>query len=695
MPNIIVSRNTIKLGLSASSVSDFYKGYTLVLSRFNTSSGRETVQSKVILAYDGLSKIATIDGIWDAGFEPVNTDTYKIAPTYPDNRVSINTAIQTLDYMTSERYGKRLNPYKDLDLPSWLESARACDAQSDITVKFQSNTGVVVGAVYNYTNGGFHWQGKVLYTKGSQHVRFTEVLGKLTNKWNSWKIFPNGAIVYNKNIVYVSTVTAIRPTEPTHTSGEVSNLIVIGSIGVNKVSGAGPAVLLLSTNVGNPVQDTNAAGNIISGYSLYDSDGIDYWRYVGWDEHAQRYVTRHQSNLTIDTSIPIFDNINNLLEHFGGILRYANGKYSLDVEQGEGVILDSAPNNISEDHIIGKIRITDEGIRSSFNSLTVAYPDPANKFQAKNISFFNSNYLKADRNVPKKGNLSIPGITNYYNARLLADKFLIKSRFGLSISLNMSPRGAVLVSGAVIEISHTKYGWDKKRFRIENITHNTDATIDIVAKEDDNDFYIIKNVSRPPSVALAGESTLSTNRNPTFLTATNISSQNETIGGIEVRWSTPGVQDSTIETELYTSYVSKLFISAASITSNSVLNFPSPHNLTVGFKLIAKASLNGLVVDTAYYVKQVVDSTKVTLSLTPAGNVITTLVNATNLVDVSFITGEVVATLPGTMNSYIDIISNPVVDPTTVPNPLLTQAQLIELDRVRKWYWIRNKITTI
>jgi len=166
----------------------------------------------------------------------------------------------------------------------------------------------------------------------------------------------------------------------------------------------------------------------------------------GWDEHAQRYATKNQCNITIDTSAPLFDNINGLLDHYNGILRYTSGKYYLDLEEQEPDILTTDIRTITVDDIVGKIQLSDEGTRSAFNSLTASFADPANKFEARNVSFFNSEYLKADRNVPKKGNLSIPGITNYYNTRALADGFLNKSRFGLTVNVTIRPSGFLLLA---------------------------------------------------------------------------------------------------------------------------------------------------------------------------------------------------------------------------------------------------------
>lgn len=676
MPTL-VSRNTIKLSSGSSAVTDYYKGYTIVLSRYNTITGKQLIQRKEVISYNGTSKIATIDGIWDEDFIPGPGDTYKIVPTYADSRVSTNPAIQTLDYISSERYGKGLNPLTDLYMPSWTYAARLCDTQSDVTIKTATTlTGIAVSAVYRLTSGSvIIWQGNVKSWK-TGYVTFNEVFGKLANKWNSWKSYIVGDLVYDEDRLYQVTVAGTKTTKPVHTSGTTNGLARLTSIDVTKFSGSGPTTLALIVN-GNPVQDINTAGNVISGYSLYDADGVDYWRYLGWDEHSQRFATRHQTNLIIDTSAPVFENINSLLEHFGGILRYTAGQYHLEIETGEGTIssLSTEPRTITnESHIIGKIRISDEGIRNSFNSLTIAYADPANKFEAKNISFFNSDFLKADRNVSKKGNMSIPGITNYYNARLLADKFLIKSRYGLTISFNMAPRGLLLLAGRVIQIDHPRYGWTNKKFRITNITHNTDTTVDIVAKEYDDSMYIINSVTRPPSVALAGETNTRTNILPGGLTATSISSSDEIVGGIELEWTNSPGADSTVATELFGSSNAWLFVTAESVSGGSVFTTSTLHGLTVGDSVISQESTNGLIFNKTYYVKTTPDLSSFTLSETPAGSAITTFTNGSGLA-LKLITATIIATVEPPANSYIDVIPGD------------------GIERIQKHYWIRHRIT--
>jgi hypothetical protein len=395
--------------------------------------------------------------------------------------------------------------------------------------------------------------------------------------------------------------------------------------------------------------------------------------------------------------VPIFDNTNNLLEHFGGLLRYTNGQYYLDLEEGENDIPNAANEvrNITNADFIGKIRLTDEGAKGSFNSLTVAYADPANKFEAKNISFFNSEFLKIDRNVPKKGSLSIPGITNYYNARLLSDKFLVKSRYGLTISFNMMPKGELLQAGSVIQVQYPKYGWVNKKFRIVNLTHNTDTSVDIVAEEYDDKFYLISNISRPPAAALAAESNTTFNVNPSGLSTTYVLNENEIIGGIELSWN--GIKDLGVETEIYRAPVPDLFVTATGTNNLGQLNSAT---LFTGyavepFPVISKSATNGLELDKVYYLT-VIDVDNFRISSQPTSGYLNFGNNST--LSLKFMTASLVDIVPGIVSNYTDVFSNPKpeveVDPLA-PVVELTLEQREAAERIVKYYWIRHKITKI
>jgi hypothetical protein len=673
----LASVNTIKLPSSASSTNDAYVGDTIEVSR--VVSGRGSVETAEIIAYNGSTRIATIDTVWTT--IPRSGDTVKIYPRYADKRVSINPAIQTLDYMTSNTYGRGLDITNDIELSSFLNTGRKCDGRSDVSVG--SNTSASVNAVYRYpATGNIIWQGKVSNSKSGKFatniVTFTDVIGKLTNKWNSWKSYTVGQLVYHDGRVYSVDTAGVKTTAPTHGSGSVNGLTYVSSITLTKVSGTG-SDLVLPTTSGNPVFDERS-GRKISGYSIFDSDDIDYWRLCGWDGHDQRYVTRYQTNIQIDTSVALFENTNGLLEHFNGILRYTSGKYSLDLEEAVPTV--STPNIriITADDIIGKIQLSDEGVRGAFNSLTAAFADPANKFDARNVSFFNSDYLKADRNVPKKGNLSIPGVTNYYNTRILADSFLNRSRFGLTISFTMRYHGILVLAGSVIQVVYPRYGesWSGsgKKFRVESVNYQPDGLVDIVAKEYDDSFYGLSNLSAgsgganvsgssPPVTSLPGA--------PSNLVVTGGDTEAELFNGVELFWDNDPAINATGNafTEVYGGLTPNLFVTVTEIASDTLAT-ATPHGLLQGMPVYPQETSNLVDSTKVYFVADVPTTTTFKLATSRTGDPV--LFETGAGLNLRIRTATLLASVAVPSRSYVDSIVNEATN------------------RVEKYYWVRHKV---
>ncbi len=99
--------------------------------------------------------------------------------------------------------------------------------------------------------------------------------------------------------------------------------------------------------------------------------------------------------------------------------------------------------------------------------------------------------MRADKNVVKSGNFAQSSIHNYYNARINVENYLKQSRYQTKVNFTLGPRGLLLVTGDVISLTHSKFGWNQKQFRIENLNFKTNCTVDISASEYDDSFYTI------------------------------------------------------------------------------------------------------------------------------------------------------------------------------------------------------------
>ena len=480
-----------------------------------------------------------------------SADTWKITHGKKDVRVSLNPAMQLLDYLTNNRYGRSLDLEKDIRLETFKEAARQCDTRSTVKViiKFDSTSGnetnnLAIGQKYEYKVGSaVHFRGTVSEFKNVTHestpsvtdieITFTDVLGKFGKKYNNYTLYRPGELIWQNGRAYKRDSSAsgnsLVAGLPAHgqTANGVEHLNSTGTVILTEVdsSQAGPARIIVvhksnetaehtrapfSAGDGNPfVKAFKPLGNgvgtyIRSGYGLYDSDGVKFWRYLGWDSPDQRNVTRHQMSHVVDTSQSIFENINLMLKQFNGVLRYANGKYELAIKTQSPSTFDEV-EIIEESDIIGSISIKDSGLKKSYNSITSSVVDPQAKFEGRSVSFFNSDYLKEDKMVKKQGNYGQPGITNYFNARYNIAQYLDESRYGLRISFKTMPKGVLLQAGNIIRINYPRFGYENKEFRIDSLSFDSDCLVTVTADEHNNDAYAVRAIERPVLGNVQGE----------------------------------------------------------------------------------------------------------------------------------------------------------------------------------------------
>ena len=613
--NFVVITNAVALPSTASAVDDFYNGATVEVTRI-LSDGTKKVQTRKIIDYIGSTKVATVDSSWDAGYIPVGSNT---SPTVTadtvrvlavqDKRVSTNPAMQLLDYLTDNRYGRGLELDQDINLATFKDAGRKCDQRSSVYVTLTSQPSV--GDVLEYVTGSpeiRHFQGTVesveAITLGSPQttyyqVKFKDCIGKLGQKWNNWRTYKAGMPVWDDGNIAIGNDTTIS-TKPSS----------VAAISTLRDKDTPATTYTIDTSYkafnGNPLvkQYDSESGNWIDGYELYDADEVTYWRYVGWEYQDQDFVTRHQTNITIDTSKPVFDNVNNILNHFNGILRYSAGKYELDLFSKKDaditVDIDSetyTPSLITEDDIIGQISVEDPGRKGTYNQVTVGIPDPGNKFENRSVTFLDSNYLKQDRNIPKKGDVKTPGVTNYYNARLNARQYLEESRYGLKISFTMPPKGYLLQAGEIITVTNSPLGFTAKPFRITNLTMRQDCLVQITAEEHTDTAYIVEGsgaetgsfLPPPPTFANVGKPPAASG-----LTATS----NQT-GGIDLSWTAPtGFNSNTDTFEIWRSTESDFYNTASPRVANAELI-----GTTKGTRLTDPilSETNNIHVQTPYY----------------------------------------------------------------------------------------------
>ena len=668
--------NGIRLPDTANnSDNDRYVDATLKFTR-TLSNGTTYEQERIVTDYDPSQRICIVDAPWDSNYIPGYniptgaTDSVSVF-IVSDLRPSINPAMQLLDYLKSKRYGKGLKS-ADIDLASFLAAGKVCDAQSDVSVVAvaANAANASVGDTFFYGTAGSpknFFQGKIssITTKtvgGLQYkeITFTDVIGKLGYKWNTYTTWTAGQLIWDPSSGAVKTAQAGVQTSFTGSNVTSLNLTKLGTsdtisleISTFKAGNNNPIVKGFSTN-----SNTFNA----SGYSLYDCDDIKYWKYIGWDEPTQRHATRHQMNQSINTSQSIFSNVNKMLEQFNGILRYSLGKYQLAIKAKKGTV--EAAEQISQGDIIGDIKLTDRGARKTYNSANLAFPDPQNKFDSREISFFNSKFLKEDKGIPKNLSYQARGITNYFNARYNLVQKLNESRFGSTINFKVGPRGYALLPGEIIEVTYPRFGWTSKEFRVTTLNFSKDCLVSVTADEHDDSAYSIERTQldvegrfEPGGLPIK----------PTPDSPTNLTTSAPSAGGIALTWvHSASFSPRTHTVQVWKSSTNSRSVTIATTANSSVNGSNSAHtDVTVSSNTgISTGQLVRYRNSPANITVQAINGTTITL------NQSVEILSGTDLV---FFNATLVAEV-NDQQEYID--------------PILSAS-----NSVTNYYWVRYRIT--
>ena len=78
---------------------------------------------------------------------------FDISGVQGDLRASINPTLQLLDFMRDKRYGKGLDRDKDIDLASFIASAKLCEDRGTVTYGVATTDNIAVGDYYKLTDG--------------------------------------------------------------------------------------------------------------------------------------------------------------------------------------------------------------------------------------------------------------------------------------------------------------------------------------------------------------------------------------------------------------------------------------------------------------------------------------------------------------------------------------------------------------
>jgi hypothetical protein len=196
------------------------------------------------------------------------------------------------------------------------------------------------------------------------------------------------------------------------------------------------------------------------------------------------------TNVALDTSQKIIDNVREILKGCRGYLPYTEGKYKLIIET-----TGTAAITLTEDDIIGGYNLSIPTKNERYNRVIVGFVNPERNFQVDEVQFppiDDSSLPSSDQHATMKtadggflleGRFTFKTITSPYQAEEMAEIILRRSREALTLGLTVSFDAYDLAIGDIVNITHSSLGFSAKAFRVVGITFNEDYTIGLALVE--------------------------------------------------------------------------------------------------------------------------------------------------------------------------------------------------------------------
>ena len=250
--------------------------------------------------------------------------------------------------------------------------------------------------------------------------------------------------------------------------------------------------------------------------SFYDASQVCVTQVTPFSGASQ--INIFDTNVVLDTSRKVIENVRDLLGACRGYLPYVQGKYNLVIET-----TGTASITLTEDNIIDGFSLASPDKNNKYNRVIVSYVNPDRNFQVDQAQFppiDDSSLPSADQHATMKtadggflleGRFDFPTITNTYQAEEMAEIILRRSREALALDITVSFDAYELAIGDIVNITHSSLGFSSKAFRVLNMTFNEDFTIKLMLIEHQDSHYTYATkgqVSSTPSTNLPSPFTI-------------------------------------------------------------------------------------------------------------------------------------------------------------------------------------------
>jgi len=283
----------------------------------------------------------------------------------------------------------------------------------------------------------------------------------------------------------------------------ITGLADISAVITNSLTKPGSVIkdYLMNTRYGAglAIERVNTAS--LTALDTYSDETISYTNINNTTSTAPRY----RINGPIDTTKNFLDNLNQLADCCDSWLSFNEKEnnwaivinrsvYDLDPTGAAIPIIDAT-------NIMGGINITPMDLNQSYSSVEVQFPNTRQRDQPGyyrlDIESF-PNIVRSANEPDNSLSIALPFTNNIVEAQYIAGRRLLQSREDLSVTFTMDHSGIQIDAGDVIAITHERYDWENKFFRVNQVQEgkNEDGNLyaQITASEYNDGVYDDDNI---------------------------------------------------------------------------------------------------------------------------------------------------------------------------------------------------------
>ena len=249
-------------------------------------------------------------------------------------------------------------------------------------------------------------------------------------------------------------------------------------------------------------------------------------------DNGYYYYKQYSCSVILDSDQTLIQNIKTILQSCNGQLHWVNGKYKLHIDTywngywlGSEMRANQTIFDFDETHICGGIKIIGERKAQRANQVTAKFtnrfkPDPTVSYTAEYFKMDSvtwpelssstyTDFLAEDNNVPLRKEISLKSVTDYQQARFIAQQACLLSRNSLGVEFKATAEALEVSVGDVISVAHSTPAWEAgiggygtqgKWFIVREMTINVDGTVNIVAIEYQRGTYLWDQAYAPAEI---------------------------------------------------------------------------------------------------------------------------------------------------------------------------------------------------